>query len=202
MKRLNLSLIMLAVCMIAAITIGLPVLARAQGSETVIHHFPSESGDGSIPSTPLSADSAGNFYGTTGYGGAYGEGSVFELTPTSTGWSESLIYSFAGGATGSSPGYTSVAIDKNGNIYGTTYTGGTVNSACSTGCGLVYELSPTSSGWQETVLYNFTGPDGQYPNGGTLVFDASGNLYGVTANGGTSGTGVVFKLTPDRKSVV
>jgi uncharacterized repeat protein (TIGR03803 family) len=196
MKRLNLSLIMLAVCAIAAIAVALPVLARAQSLETVIHHFPSESGDGSAPLATLSADNTGNFYGTTDFGGAYGEGSVFELTPTATGWSESVIYSFAGGATGSSPGYTGVAVDKNGNLYGTTYSGGTVNSACSIGCGLVYELSPTSSGWQETVLYNFTGPDGQYPNEGTLVFDASGNLYGVTGNGGTSGTGVVFKLAP------
>lgn len=77
-------------------------------------------------------------------------------------------------------------MDAQGNLYGTTWTGG------SFGDGVVYELSANGT---ETVLHSFSGTEGSMPAGG-LVFDGGGNLYGTAAYGGTSNNGVVFKLTP------
>jgi len=107
------------------------------------------------------------------------------------------------GATPQAP----LAVDVAGNLYGTTYYGGE-NKDCQgfnhvyVGCGIAFELSPPMSsggGWTESVIYTFTGPDGAYPNGG-LVFDSAGNLYGVTAGGGSTGYGVVYELSPPGSS--
>lgn len=151
--------------------------------------------DGSYPSG-LKADAKGNFYGTTDGGGTInacnglGCGTVFELTPKQDGtWVQITLYAFTGGTDGSSP-LANVVLDPGGNIYGTTYSGG--DPTC--GCGVVFELSPTSGGWNETTLYTFTGADGQYPEGG-VILDANGNLYGTTLDGGLYYDGVVFELT-------
>ena len=134
-------------------------------------------------------DPAGNLYGSTALGGANGRGTVYKLTPGSGGWTESVLYSFAGGADGASP-EGSLVMDQAGNLYGTaTYGGGSDN-------GVVYELSPTSGGWTQTVLYSFNGGnDGGEPLTGVL-FDPAGNLYGATSQVGEDDTGVVYKLTP------
>jgi len=111
------------------------------------------------------------------------------------------LLALKGVSNGGQPWATPIA-DKSGNLYGTTSEGG--NGPCTSGkitlgCGTVYELSPpvTGSEWTETLLYQFQGgDDGNYPVGG-LVFDASGNLYGTTEDGGTSGSaGTVFELSP------
>jgi uncharacterized repeat protein (TIGR03803 family) len=193
-KNPSILILISRIACIFAVLASLSLCARAQAAETVIHAF-DRGGDGVQPVAGLTSDEAGSFYGTTDFGGAYNEGSVFELTPTATGWSESVIYSFPGGASGFNPNYAGVVVDSSGNLYGTTYSGGTSSSACNEGCGVVFELSPTSSGWVETVIHSFTGADGSNPGGG-LIFDSSGNLYGVTGLGGPSGTGVVFKLAP------
>jgi uncharacterized repeat protein (TIGR03803 family) len=134
-------------------------------------------------------DGAGNLYGTAGAGGAYGQGVAFELTPTSSGWAESVLYSFTGGADGGGP-YAGLIFDTAGNLYSTTWGGGRPDC----GCGVVFKLAPTSSGWNESVLYSF-GPDGQNSDA-ELMFDGAGLLYGVAWYGGTYGNGNVFKLTP------
>ena len=106
--------------------------------------------------------------------------------------SEKVLYSFKGGDDGANPSSALVA-DRNGNLYGTTETGG--GGACD--CGTVFMLSPPvtpNSIWAETILYRFQGPDGAGPEAG-LIFDAAGNLYGTTAFGGTH-DGTVFKLAP------
>lgn len=158
------------------------------------------------PST-LIVDSAGNLYGTTGAGGTgcapYGCGTVFELQKTAAGWQVTTLYEFLGGMDGTSPG-AGLVFDAQGNLYGTTFLGGT--GTCDypqyTGCGTVFKLTPTNGTWQKVTVYNFTGgADGEFPSNGSLVLDASGNLYGTTIGGegldtSTTGFGTVYKLQP------
>jgi uncharacterized repeat protein (TIGR03803 family) len=145
--------------------------------------------DGANPLSSLVMDSAGNLYGTAWLGGAYGAGDVFELSPsTGGGWTESVLYSFTGGADGANPFTADLIFDKAGNLYGTTTGGG------AQGLGVVFELTPTSAGWTETVLHSFAGGiDGQNPYAG-LVIDPFGSLYGTTYGGGAYGVGTVFQV--------
>jgi len=115
---------------------------------------------------------------------------------------EKVLYQFTGGADGGTPD-SSLLMDASGNLYGAASYGGNFGGSCgSSGCGVVFELSPSANGgWQESVLYAFqSAPDGSGPNG-NLLFDASGNLYGTTSSGGTSphcgqgGCGTVFELS-------
>jgi uncharacterized repeat protein (TIGR03803 family) len=136
----------------------------------------------------LTADTAGNLYGVTYYGGAYGTGVVFELTPPASGttsWQETIIASMSG-RTGAYP-QSNLTFDKAGNIYGTTWGGGAAG-------GTAYEFSPPAAGktaWTETVLHSLSGN-----TGAPLLFDAQGNLYSATATGGKANDGYVFELFP------
>ncbi|PYX46692.1 MAG: hypothetical protein DMG79_15670, partial [Acidobacteria bacterium] len=133
-------------------------------------------------------DAAGNLYGTTVGGGDHNLGVVFKLTRSETGWTESVLYSFAGGSDGANP-YAGLVFDKAGNLFGTTYGGG------SGGIGTIFELSPGTPGqWTETVLHTFTGLDGDSPAGG-LTLGRNGNLYAVTQGGGAHHSGAVYQLT-------
>jgi uncharacterized repeat protein (TIGR03803 family) len=120
------------------------------------------------------------------------------VTNTRAATQEKVLHSFAGYPTdGQSPG-ASLIFDAGGNLYGTTPYGGTYSTDCTSGCGIVFELTPQAGGdWTEQVLHKFSsnGTDGQYPSSG-LIFDAAGNLYGATSGGGTYGYGTVFELTP------
>jgi uncharacterized repeat protein (TIGR03803 family) len=113
-----------------------------------------------------------------------------------------VLYRFAGGSDGASPGIGSLIADKEGNLYGTTYGGGNLSCSPPFGCGTVFELSPPAEGqtaWKETVLYRFAGgSDGQNPEAG-LIADDSGALYGTTEGGEYGNAGTVFKLTPPAK---
>ncbi|MGO9266028.1 MAG: choice-of-anchor tandem repeat GloVer-containing protein [Candidatus Binataceae bacterium] len=150
--------------------------------------------DGTAPSAGLIADKSGNLYGTTYQGGANGEGTVFELTP-SGGWSESLLWSFGSGSADGQNPYAGLFMDGSGNLYGTTGAGGHY------GGGTVFELTPpTTSGgiWSESILWDFgnvNDGDGVEPFAG-LIMDKSGNLYGTTGAGGHNAGGTVFELTP------
>ena len=156
-------------------------------TETIIHNFTGS--DGAAPQLgDLVLDAGGNIYGTTSGGGAHGEGVVFELTPSGAGWTESVLYSFAGGNDGSVP-YSGVTFDASGNLYGTTTLGGTHS------VGTVYELTPSRLGWSETILYAFDGRDHSFTPYGGVILDRQGNLYG-TACGGPDGAGTVFELVP------
>jgi uncharacterized repeat protein (TIGR03803 family) len=174
------------------------VIPGGSGSESALYNFAAGS-DPKLPYAGLIFDKAGNLYGTTEFGGAYNQGTVFEVTPNSDGaWTETVLYNFTGNADGGQP-YAGLVLDAAGNLYGTTNFGGSGN--CSLGCGTVFKLAPASGGWAETVLYTFTGnSDGREPYA-RLAFDAAGNLYGPTLLGGnlgtvcSSGCGTVFKLT-------
>jgi len=165
---------------------------------TVLYAFPAGGG----PSGKLALDPVGNLYGVSRAGNL-----VFELSSTGGTWKETVLYTFTGGADGSSP-IGGLTLDSSGNLYGVTLEGGNTNSVCTfvlSGCGVVFELSPNSSGgWTETVLHTFSGgTDGDEPAGPVTV-DSLGNVYGTTLQGGSSsgcatqvaaGCGVVFELS-------
>jgi uncharacterized repeat protein (TIGR03803 family) len=164
----------------------------AAPSFVVLHTFAGAPSDGANPEFGgLIPDATGNLYGTTAYGGASSGGVVFELSPTGT---ETVLYSFTGGADGANP-YGGLVLDAAGNLYGTTVGGGTPSACTQPTCGVVFKLGASRT---ETVLHTFTGAaDGGLPLAG-LVQDKAGNLYGTTYFGGASGNGVVFRLTPLR----
>lgn len=157
------------------------------GGEVVLHSF-TGGADGANPDGFLVLDKAGNLYGTTTAGGAFGAGTVFEVAGPGK---EKVLYSFAGKTDGADP-EAGLAMDASGNLYGTTIAGG------ANGNGTVFKLTrPKSAGkWTETVLYSFgTGTDGAIPVAG-VTLDAAGNVYGTTSEGGVYGLGTVFELTP------
>lgn len=164
-------------------------------TEKVLHSFGQDS-DGYAPIAGVTVDSAGNLYGTTVYGGAFSDGTVFKLTPDGDGnWSEKVLHSFDDNGTDGADPYGVVILDSAGNLYGTTYYGGT-NTCGGPGCGIVFELSPGDDGtWTETVLHNFNfdGRDGENPAAG-LLLDSGRNLYGSTTGGGANDEGAVFEL--------
>ena len=171
------------------LTRGLP----GDWTEDILYDFPFYK-RGCCPYAELIFDAAGNLYGTTPGGGTgSGDGVVFKLTHTASGWKETLLHSFQG-TDGSQP-TGGLVLDAEGNLYGTTAEGGKNAS------GTVFKLAPAASGpWKETILYDFP----LFKNGGgpasTLVLDKAGNLYGASVGGigpCPSGCGVVFKLSPD-----
>jgi uncharacterized repeat protein (TIGR03803 family) len=168
-----------------------------QWSGKVLHSFGQVNANGVNTYAPYGGvvfDQKGNLYGTTYYGGGNGGGVVYELTPSTGGaWKETAIHNFGG--TGGSQPLAGVVIDTAGNVYGTTLNGGNEHTSCSTtGCGVVYELTPVAGGgWTESVLLAFDYSDGGHPTG-TLIFDAAGNIYGTTADGGTGVFGTVFEI--------
>lgn len=140
------------------------------------------------PTGNLELDKAGNVFGVTQDGGANGWGSIFELTNSGSGWSETVIYSFQGGNDGGAP-YTGLISDPAGNLYGTATARG------AHGYGTVFELTPNGSGWTYNVLYAFTGgTDGGQPTAGVVL--SNGNLYGAAESFGKKGGGTVFQLAP------
>ena len=160
------------------------------GTATVLHAFAKTGTDGQTPYAGLIQGSDGNFYGTTYFGGANGFGTVFKVTP---GGIETVLYSFAGGSDGEHP-YAAVIQGSDGNLYGTTYQGGTG------GYGTVFKLTLSGT---ETLLYSFAGgsSDGAAPEAG-VIQGSDGNFYGSTLQGGASGLGTVFRLTPSGTEII
>jgi uncharacterized repeat protein (TIGR03803 family) len=174
--------------------------ASGTWTETILHNF--QGTDGWEVHAGLTMDAAGNLYGTTTNGGTYSQGTAYELSPSASGtWTLKTLHHFTGGSDGGVP-YGNLSLDPAGNVYGMTSAGGGSTAACKYGCGTVFELSPTNAAdghWTGRLLHNFSkgSADGRYPSGG-LVFDAAGNLYGMTGAGGGNGhlnAGIVFELT-------
>jgi uncharacterized repeat protein (TIGR03803 family) len=169
--------------------------------ETVLYSFCSNNVndkclDGALPLSQLTLDTSENLYGTTETGGtgASPAGTVFELSPGRSGWTETLLYTFCSGGkypvcpdgAGLEAGVT---FDKVGNLYGTTELGGSQNVH---GEGTVFELSPGANGWTERVLHSFHSA-GANPLG-AVSFDPWGNLYGTVSAGGPNLAGGVFRI--------
>jgi hypothetical protein len=178
--------------------------ANGGWQETVLHTF--EGLEGSGPIGGLALDSSGNVYGIAINGGShtlcrFGCGVAFELSPDPAGgWTYSVLRAFSGGKDGRYP-EGPLVVDASGNLYGKASAGG--NPACSSvGCGLIYELTPTSKrAWKETVIHDFNNSvDGSFLIDG-VVLDPAGNLYGATFLGGLisdtcpQGCGRVFELS-------
>jgi uncharacterized repeat protein (TIGR03803 family) len=172
------------------------VIETPKSHESVLHSFMARP-DGEDPLfVTLIVDESGDLYGTTLYGGANDQGTVYKLTPSKSGFDEKVLYSFKGGIDGIAPSGGLVA-DKSGAVYGTTTEGGGDNCG-NAGCGTVFKLAAhfnLDATRSETVLYRFQGSGDGYDPSNALLVDKSGTLYGTTFLGG-SGGGTVFKLSP------
>ena len=157
---------------------------------TLLHAF-SDTADGATPQAALIMDSAGNLYGTTVYGGTASSGIVFKLDPAGN---ETILYTFSGGNDGQYP-VGGLLRDKSGNLYGTTFDGGTGFNLA----GVIFKLSPSGT---EKVLYDFTGgADGGNPES-SLIADSAGNLYGSTEGSGAFGFGTIYELSRSNQESV
>jgi uncharacterized repeat protein (TIGR03803 family) len=168
-------------------------LTPSNGSwtESILYTFTQSGGDGQHPWGGVIFDPSGNLYGTTVYGGAYGNGAIYQLVPVGSGWTETILYSFTGGADGANP-YAGLIFDQAGNLYGATTVGGSGSG------GTAFQLTPSQGIWNFNLLYSFTGASAAFAPGpiANLVFDGAGNLYGTTHVDGAYNYGSVFKLTP------
>ncbi|MGC1381928.1 MAG: choice-of-anchor tandem repeat GloVer-containing protein [Candidatus Baltobacteraceae bacterium] len=186
----------------------------ATGKEKVLYNFQYGT-DGASSQSTLIMDKSGALYGETAYGGGasgctYGCGTVFKLTPGTSGWTESVLYALQGGSNDGVYPVGGLVMTKGGALLGTTFHGGgaTLCGGNSNGCGVVFELTPSGSTFSEKIVHAFKSgpPDGLNPVD-ALVADSSGNLYGTTLYGGLAtgdckkgpfgipGCGTVFKLT-------
>jgi uncharacterized repeat protein (TIGR03803 family) len=167
-------------------------LTPSNGSwtQTVLYRFNGGTGDGSYPWAGVVFDQAGNLYGTTQLGGQFGYGTIYQLTPSGSGWTEKVLYNFQRQHDGGWP-YAGVVLDAAGNLYGATTVGGTGDG------GTVFELSPSGSDWNYQTLCSFQRQLGELAGGpvATPLMDTAGNLYGATGGDGAFGFGSVFKAT-------
>jgi uncharacterized repeat protein (TIGR03803 family) len=169
--------------------------------------------DGANPWAGVVFGPDGALYGTTEFGGyacpsddfnESGCGLVYRLTPppavcnsSNCRWRETVLYNFLGDYTDGAFPMGRVAFDQDGNIYGTTLSGGHFTPCVYFGwCGTIYKLTRSNGSWTESLPYRFTGgSDGASPYVGPIR-DAAGNFYGVATFGGSGGNGTVFQLTP------
>jgi uncharacterized repeat protein (TIGR03803 family) len=156
--------------------------------EKVLYSFGTGT-DGATPVADVTFDAAGNLYGTTSAGGAYTYGTVFQLKPSKSGWTENILYNFQMQSDGGVP-YGGLIFDASGNLYGAATDGGDGSN----GGGTIFELTPANGAWTFTVLYAMPGwgISGTYRN---LLMDASGNLYATTHCDGAYNAGTVYELT-------
>jgi len=153
------------------------------GKRRILYSFTGSPDDGDAPVAGLIEDAQGNLFGTTGGDGATKLGSIFEVSSNGT---FMLLHSFVGGSSDGARPEGALLPDGSGNFFGTTHDGGTSNH------GTVFELT---SGGALMLLHSFAGTvDGAGPDGG-LIADASANLYGTAAGGGSNSLGTVFELT-------
>ena len=185
---------------------GTTVLGGEFGSGTIFQLTPTPNGwqhtvlysftggaDGGEPYKGVTIDWRGNLYGTAVTGGSGscegGCGVVYKLSKSKGTWSQTVIHAFTGGDDGSGPG-ARVTVDRGGNVYGMTPTGGTY------GVGTIYKIRPHAGSWDFQVIHTFTGgADGASGSAGRMLLQLN-RLYGAATVGGLYGNGVVFKLTP------
>jgi len=172
-------------------------------TETITYAFPGsgQTGGAGPGLGALVFDHAGNLYGTD-WNAVSNIGEVFQLLPSGGGWMLGMTYSTnTGQSYVPNDIYSGVTFDSAGNLYGTSMIGPDTGPYCqhahyNNGCGTVYQVVSTSSGWNANILYSFTdGDDGKFAMAG-VVADQAGNLYGATSDDGAGGAGVVFQLSP------
>jgi hypothetical protein len=188
-------------------------------TETILYSFKGNN-DGALPSGSLAMDASGNLFGTTQFGGTAEElcgtlpsglgdgrcGTVFELVYNSStnSYTEKLLHMFTNGADGSIPSYGAV-IDKNGNIYGTTLQGGNAGACADwgfSGCGVVWQMTKSSSYATFNTIHAFGGNDGGTP--AAILINRKGHIFGNTSNNTAAETctasayycGTAFELIP------
>jgi uncharacterized repeat protein (TIGR03803 family) len=155
-----------------------------RGNVTTLHNFAGAPSDGSGPSAALKQGSDGSFYGDTAYGGASGNGTIFKMDVLGN---LSTLYSFKSGAP-----YAGLTQGSDGNFYGTTPFGGRSDQ------GTVFKITPSG---HLTILHVFKGQPSDGSNPLASVVEArDGNFYGTTYDGGSSGLGAIFRLTPSGKT--
>jgi uncharacterized repeat protein (TIGR03803 family) len=179
-------------------------------TETILYSFTFGGGNAppvSWPKGRIIFDDAGNIYGVLSVGGngcPSGCGAVYELSPASGGkWNLTILHEFAGPPFDGAGPAVGLIRDQAGNLYGITGDGGSgTGTGCNYGCGTIFKMTPSGSGqWTESSIYNFQGTNDGSDPGSELIFDAAGNLYGTTYDGGGLGTcrdscGTAFELTP------
>jgi uncharacterized repeat protein (TIGR03803 family) len=161
----------------------------------VLHRFAEHSlKDGQSPYSGLIMDNAGNFYGATVAGGAYGNGTIFKFAYTDGMWKETILYDFPNCNYGCGPEGT-LALDESGNLYGTAGSG--TGKGCGPyTCGVVFKLSRQKNGkWKYSVVYNFTAQGGGFQPFYGVTLDHRGNLFGVTSAFGKYGGGTAFQIS-------
>ena len=178
--------------------------ALCSWTETISWAFPgTNEGGGSGPSQgQLVFDQAGNLYGTN-WDSYLNPGEVFQLVPSGGSWMVGKTYVTTDAPGSDSPfiPLNAVTLDSAGNLYSTSELGPENTPNCGwpsplNGCGTVFQLTPTSTGWNANIIYTFTdGADGKFPIAG-LVADQAGNLYGVSSTDGPGSGGTVFELSP------
>ncbi len=155
-------------------------------TESVLYSFQGGN-DGANPVGGVILDKAGNLYGTTFDGGINGGGTVYELSPSNSGWTFTVLYSFVGGYGGP---YNKLTFDTKGNLYGFT------NSEGAYGFGEIFKLTPGNGTWTLTDLYDFPGgAEGGFPYGSVAV-DSTGDVFGTAVIGGSNNQGIIFEITP------
>lgn len=161
--------------------------SNGEWTETILHSFDRNGYDGYESTANLTFDAQGNLYGTTAYGGTYDAGTVFELVRGAGEWTEKILYSFGTLRNDGFEPYAGVVVSPTGSLFGTT----------PHDPGNVFELTPGSDGWSESVLDDFSRQrhDGNGPFAG-VILDPDGNLYGTTEYGGVHNAGVVYELMP------
>lgn len=198
----------LALALVFAHCVVVMPSAQAQ-TYTVLYSF-TGARDGATPAAGLTADRAGNLYGTTNEGGA-GYGTVYKLGHAKSGWTLTPLYIFGSNSDGANP-VARVIFGPDGSLYGTTEYGG-AEGYCDNGCGTVFNLKPQPSAcktalcpWIETIVHRFTNlafPESE------VLFDGSGNLYGTAYTGGTlfgggngcyPSCGGVYEMSPSNGS--
>ncbi len=159
-----------------------------------IYSFGGISTGGLAPKGRLLLAADGSIYGATKVGGANGQGTIFHLVLSGSAWTEQTLFDFDATTPGGWAPEAGVTLGKTGVLYGVANAGGTDNE------GVVFQLTPGSPRWSETVLHSFAsgGTDGTLPSYGALVLDAKGRLYGTTQSGGVNGGGTAYLLTPPK----
>lgn len=159
--------------------------ASSAWKQTVLYTFQGKS-DGQNPVGGVVIDPDGNLFGTTFDGGDNGGGTVYELSPSDTGWKFTTIYGFRGGYAGP---YNKLTL-ANGSLYGSTEAEG------KHGFGSVFKLARENGKWIFTDLHDFTGGGGGAASYGSVAVDSQGNVFGATNEGGKWNRGLIFEITP------